>query len=207
MICQICSKNPASIHVTEIHYAQPQPPSLEASPKLGTAAASESAPESPETGAKQTLGEQTIEQKHLCEPCAQAMQLPHAPVVAGAGKNALNIWKLLQNSARRARQEGSLACPDCGMTLADFRAKGRLGCPRDYEIFKDHLQPLLRRVHNADSHTGRLPGVDEGERERRQVLNELRVELEKAIADEAYEDAAQLRDQIQGMGISEDSSR
>jgi protein arginine kinase activator len=132
------------------------------------------------------------------------MNLPHAPVAST--KNALNIWKLLQNSARRARQEGSLACPDCGMTLADFRTKGRLGCPKDYEIFRAHLRPLLQRVHNAESHTGRLPGVDEAERERRNELNGLRAQLEKAVGSEDYENAAQLRDAIQQLETQEESS-
>ena len=184
MICQICSKNPATIHVTEIHHVHVQPQQADTSP-------------SPADAPANSKENQTVEQKHLCEECAQTMHLPHAPISAGSGKNAMNIWKLLQNSARQARQEGSLACPDCGMTLADFRAKGRLGCPKDYEVFKEHLQPLLRRVHNADAHTGRLPGVDEGERQRRNLLGELRVRLEKAIAEEAYENAARLRDEIQ----------
>jgi len=181
MICQICSKNPATIHVTEIHHVHFQAQQTDLSTP----------------GAEAAKAEQTIEQKHLCEPCAQGMQLPHAPITAGTGKTAMNIWKLLQNSARKARQEGSLACPDCGMTLAEFRAKGRLGCPRDYGVFKEHLLPLLRRVHNAEGHKGRLPGVDETERQRRNLLGDLRVQLERAIAEEAYENAARLRDEIQ----------
>jgi len=165
MNCQICSKNAATVHVTEIDYD-----------------------ESPSAGPE-------VAQKHLCEVCAQGMQLPHSPIQAS--KSALEIWKLLQHSARRARQEGSLACPDCGTTLADFRSKGRLGCPRDYEIFRAHLQPLLQRVHNATEHRGRLPGVDVGESERRAHLSALRSKLEEAIREEAYESAARLRDEIQ----------
>ena len=75
-----------------------------------------------------------------------------------AKKSQLEIWKLLHATAQRQQRESSLSCPDCGMTLAEFREKGRLGCPRDYEIFRDHLDQLLGRVHNSDRHTGRLPG-------------------------------------------------
>jgi protein-arginine kinase activator protein McsA len=64
----------------------------------------------------------------------------------------------LQQSARAQAQATSLACPDCGMTLAEFRSKGRLGCPRDYEIFREHLDPLIERIHNAKHHLGRGPG-------------------------------------------------
>ena len=109
----------------------------------------------------------------------------------------LQVWKLLKESAKRARQESSVACPECGMTLAEFRSKGRLGCPHDYEVFAAHLKPLLLRVHNAAQHRGRLPGQDEGTRRRRQRLSDLRSKLEAAIREEAYESAAQLRDEIQ----------
>lgn len=206
MICQTCSKNPATIHVTEIHYAHSHPPvqTDALSPPGGT-------------GGVPSTSSPAIEQKHICEECAQGMQLPYAPVASS--KNALDIWKLLQNSARRARQAGSLACPDCGMTLADFRAKGRLGCPKDYDVFRTHLRPLLLRVHNADAHLGRLPNVEGAEgaegadtganktqRKRRSQLIALRTQLERAIAAEAYENAAQLRDEIKELETGDDSS-
>jgi protein arginine kinase activator len=83
------------------------------------------------------------------------------------------------------------------MSLAEFRSKGRLGCPKDYEVFRAHLDPLLLRVHNASAHRGRLPGMDEGTRQRLQQLSDLRAKLEAAIREEAYESAARLRDEIQ----------
>ncbi len=95
-----------------------------------------------------------FEEQHLCEACAQKTGVPFTQIK----KTQLEIWKLLHATAQRQRRESSLACPDCGMTLAEFREKGRLGCPRDYEIFRDHLDRLLERVHNSDRHTGRLPG-------------------------------------------------
>jgi len=133
------------------------------------------------------------EEKHLCDGCAASLNIPHqVPVVAKT-----YIWKLLQKSARKAQQESALSCPDCGMTLAEFRVKGRLGCPKDYEVFRQHLDPLLERIHNATEHKGRLPGLDAHELERRQALTDLRAKLEEAVREEAYENAARLRDEIQ----------
>jgi len=134
--------------------------------------------------------------KHVCEGCAAVMDLPHAQV---AKKNVIDIWKLLQQSAQRSVQEGGLRCPDCGMTLAEFRSKGRLGCPRDYELFRQHLEALLQRIHNASEHTGRLPGVPQEELDRMRTIHELRERLEAAIREEAYEDAARLRDELAEM--------
>jgi len=136
-------------------------------------------------------------QKHMCETCASGLELPSAPVVDV--KASPDIWKLLRQSAQKARAEGSLVCPSCGMSLAEFRSKGRFGCPKDYEVFRAHIEPLLLRVHNAQAHRGRLPGRDETSRRRSQHLSELRTKLEAAIREEAYESAARLRDEIQGL--------
>ena len=95
------------------------------------------------------------------------------------------------------------ACPECGMTLSEFRAKGRFGCPRDYEVFAAHLDPLLERIHDVQParHEGRLPQSSGREEvvERRQSLAELRKQLDAAVAAENYEEAARLRDQINEM--------
>jgi protein arginine kinase activator len=177
MICELCNKQPATVHVTEI-----------------TQPAQAQAPQAPQASqASQAM----VQQKHVCEACAQSLDLPSAPVVMNKG--VLDIWKLLRQSAQRARAEGGLTCPQCGMSLAEFRSKGRLGCPKDYEVFRAHLEPLLLRVHNAKEHRGRVPGLDDDSRQRRQHLSDLRAKLEAAIREEAYESAARLRDEIQGL--------
>ena len=139
--------------------------------------------------------ETSVLQKHLCEACARSLELPSVPVAIT--KTPPDIWKLLRKSAQKARAEGSLVCPQCGMSLAEFRSKGRFGCSKDYEVFRAHIEPLLLRVHNARAHRGRLPGIDELSRQRTQHLSDLRSKLEAAIREEAYESAARLRDEIQ----------
>lgn len=136
MKCQNCQAEPAQVHVTELADEPPQP--------MGEG----------------QLPVWAFEEQHLCEACAQESGVPFTQIK----KTQLEIWKLLHATAQRQRRESSLSCPDCGMTLAEFREKGRLGCPRDYEIFRDHLDRLLERVHNSDRHTGRLPGGERVER-------------------------------------------
>jgi len=170
MKCQICEQNQATVHITEIppgHFGPSPDPATDDVPLL--------------------------EQKHVCEVCAQNLKLPQMQI---SPKSVVNIWKLLQQSARKAREEGGLSCPECGMTLGEFRSKGRLGCPRDYEIFREHLDPLLRRIHNAVQHVGRIPGLDEKALADMNQLTDLRQKLEAAIREEDYEDAARLRDEI-----------
>lgn len=132
---------------------------------------------------------------HLCAGCADKLDLWHSlPVVNNKGVHS--IWKLLQ-SAKAGHSAPELSCPACGMTLAEFRAKGRLGCPNDYEVFRAHLNPLLKRMHNATEHVGRLPGVEADDLERQRRIHALRAQLDAAVRDEAYEHAARLRDELQ----------
>ena len=191
MICQNCLKNAATVHVTEI--ATPAAPAAEAGA-------------SQEAGAAPQVSEQ-----HLCEICAQTLDLPHAPALQ---KAQLDIWKLLQITAKQTRRKGGPTCPGCGLQLEEFRRKGRLGCPRCYEAFAAHLGELFERVHGARQHVGRLPGADaagaadeatlDGEtvvdahvdRDRERRLVDLRQKLEVAIKEEAYENAARLRDEL-----------
>jgi protein arginine kinase activator len=167
MTCQLCQKNPATIHVTDLQ--------------------------------RTTSAETVVREQHVCEECARTLELPSAPV---AQKNVLDIWKLLQRSAQKARTEGGLTCPACGMSLAEFRSKGRLGCPQDYEVFRAHLEPLLLRVHNSKAHRGRIPAAGDEARRRYEQLTTLRSQLEAAIRAEAYESAARLRDEIQVLEAS-----
>ncbi|NOT32030.1 MAG: hypothetical protein HOP15_16410 [Planctomycetes bacterium] len=166
MICELCNKQPATVHVTEIAHAAPK---------------------------------QSVQQQHMCDACARTLELPGVPVVISKSAPEIppEILKLLRQSAQKARADGSLACPQCGMSLAEFRSKGRFGCAKDYEVFRAHIEPLLLRVHNAGRHKGRMPGMDEISRQRRQQLSDLRTKLETAIREEAYESAARLRDEIQ----------
>ncbi|MBE7491099.1 MAG: UvrB/UvrC motif-containing protein [Planctomycetes bacterium] len=92
-------------------------------------------------------------------------------------------------------------CPECGMTLAEFKHKGRFGCARDYEVFAAHLDPLLERIHDVTPprHRGGRPAPAPGADERvnaSRELSGLREQLRAAVAEENYELAARLRDRI-----------
>jgi protein arginine kinase activator len=187
MICQNCLKNVATVHVTEIlqpeivqtEFAHDEPgqlPSSSVPPASGSDAAGK-----------------TVQEQHLCEVCAQSMDLPHMPA---SKKTVADIWKLLQLSAQQTRKKGGQTCPSCGMTLDEFRKKGRLGCAKDYEVFGTHIGDLLERVHGARTHVGRIPGTSEADLERQKRLTDLRSQLDTAIREEAYESAARLRDEL-----------
>ncbi len=139
--------------------------------------------------------------QHLCAACAEQMGVvqPKTPKFSAEMLEDLlgGFDKAKASAGKRQRAE---ACPGCGMTPAEFRTKGRLGCPRCYEVFRDELLPLLQRIHEAQTHRGRLPAnlgevTPRAERDDA-ALTELRRRLEEAVRNERYEEAAQLRDAL-----------
>jgi protein arginine kinase activator len=89
-------------------------------------------------------------------------------------------------------------CNDCGLTLSEFNKKGRLGCWRCYNAFGDYIGKILSHIRQGSAHCGKVPaastvsvGVDT-----EKAMRELNDRLAAAINNEAYEEAALVRDRI-----------
>jgi protein arginine kinase activator len=87
-------------------------------------------------------------------------------------------------------------CPVCNFTQADFKKTGRLGCSQCYQTFADSLGNLLKAMHKGTSHTGKMPERVWRKHELNEQMKSLESDLQKAVEEENYENAAQLRDQI-----------
>lgn len=90
----------------------------------------------------------------------------------------------------------SQKCPVCGFTQADFKKTGRLGCSMCYVTFSDGLGSLLKAMHKGTEHVGKRPQRASREMELDDRVRALTQDLEKAVAEENYESAAALRDQL-----------
>jgi len=90
----------------------------------------------------------------------------------------------------------SQKCPVCGFTQTDFKKTGRLGCSVCYVTFAEGLGGLLKAMHKGTEHIGKLPQRAHREIELGDRMRALNEDLEKAVAEENYESAAALRDQI-----------
>ncbi len=135
---------------------------------------------------------------HLCESCAAAKGLEPAANVGN-----LPLTEFLAQMGKGMLPEVSVdagGCAYCGMRLEEFKQSGRLGCPHCYVTFESQLKTLLRRLHGSTQHVGKvyLP-PDPSEASRQERLAGLRRKLEKAVASEDFERAAQIRDQIRSM--------
>jgi protein arginine kinase activator len=87
-------------------------------------------------------------------------------------------------------------CLVCGYTQADFKKSGRLGCSTCYTTFAEGLNTLLKAMHKGTEHVGKLPQRAQRTMELNDRMRLLTESLEKAVAEEKYEAAASLRDQI-----------
>jgi protein arginine kinase activator len=130
---------------------------------------------------------------HLCQACAEQQEL--------VKKQEINLPAILQtlighHLGQLTDELSRLTCPVCGVKYMEFRAEGRLGCPHDYEAFKIGLEPLLERIHRAVRHTGKAPRKRPDLAARQAELLDLHRQLRVAVENEAYEQAARLRDSI-----------
>src|SRR5882757_6912409 len=78
-------------------------------------------------------------EKHLCEKCAA--QTEGFPAKSHTPINELLTNFVLAHSG--IPKETTAGCEHCGMTWADFRTGGLLGCEHDYVGFEKDLTPLL----------------------------------------------------------------
>lgn len=138
-------------------------------------------------------------EKHYCESC------PKLTGEAIAGKMHTPINELLNNfvlaHSGAGPKETAVSCESCGMTWADFKQGGLLGCENDYSVFEKELTAIIQRAHEgATHHVGKVPArrASGGTivTKKRTNLARLRKELGAAVENEDYERAAALRDQI-----------
>jgi protein arginine kinase activator len=138
-----------------------------------------------------------VTKRWLCRSCAAERGL-----LDEGAKTVVVLQQMLQDQTPSSRRAGkndpatSATCPGCGMTLDGFRKQGRLGCARCYATFHLTLAPLLRKLHGATRHVGKVPREDGHAAELRRRVDVLRAELERAVRGEEYERAARLRDEI-----------
>jgi protein arginine kinase activator len=131
---------------------------------------------------------------HLCEQCAADQGVE---TTVSTPKHPLgDLLQTAQLQVAAAGTDGN-RCTFCGTTMADFRSTGRWGCSQCYTTFEQGMRDLLRRVHGSSRHLGRAYRAPQGEElERSAVLGELKDRLRRAIENEQFELAADLRDRI-----------
>ena len=162
----------------------------------------------------------------LCSACAEqrarkfeeASQAPAAPGAEGQEakpdsppkKPAAKQINVVVGHLSLSESSEQAECGECGMTYKEFRKAGRLGCSGCYSAFAAQLERLFKRIHGAGRHEGKGPpapssGPPPSSPQSRSGAEwqKLREALRKAVAEEAYEKAAAIRDRIAQLEASE----
>ncbi|MBO5197974.1 MAG: UvrB/UvrC motif-containing protein [Lachnospiraceae bacterium] len=183
MLCDICHKREARIYYTEIINGEKK-------------------------------------EQHLCEECAAE----HTSFSAGklGGKGELTLGNLLSsllqgfyNGETKKVENEDLVCPKCGTSFEEFSKTGLLGCADCYKSFGSAIKESLNKIHGSELHTGKRPKGYEQEKakeaeKRIQELSEierLSIQLQQAIEQEEFEEAARLRDRIRELKAEEDQDK
>lgn len=149
-------------------------------------------------------------EKNLCPNCMAKYQkkLPGidfgdlAGMLAGIMNAAAKPKKTPEANETNAEEipaASGLVCAHCGTVYESFQKTGMLGCARCYEAFAEPLEQMLHRIHGNVQHNGKVPAGVKSDVSLRLKIDKLKQQLVKAIADEAYEDAALYRDQIRAL--------
>ena len=110
---------------------------------------------------------------------------------------------------------GTVRCSKCGASFAEISESGKVGCMDCYRVFREKLMPTVNRIHGTAKHKGKVPGtaalriVEPAGKITvipKREIEKKRDELKAAIEEQAFEKAAQLRDEIKALekGDSED---
>jgi protein arginine kinase activator len=177
MLCDICNKNEATVHYTEVI-----------------------------NGVKN--------ERHLCSECMKEMdnglegEFPFAKLIKGI--LSAHLASSQENTAAL-----QLKCNKCGMTYQQFAKVGKFGCAECYSVFGPLILDNIKRIQGSSTHTGKkykraddnndIAGLfEESSADKNNVPADkniaiLQNKLKKAVADENFEEAARLRDEIKGL--------
>ena len=139
----------------------------------------------------EVLPDEGFEELHLCEDCAKKYLYEPAAQQQAAKKMGQSAADL-----DLPDDPGGKHCEACGIKFVEFRNAGRLGCSHDYDSFREELLPLLESIHGDVRHQGKTPRRLPKAKSAQAELAQLRKKLQQAVLEEAYEEAASIRDRI-----------
>ncbi len=137
-----------------------------------------------------------IQKFDLCDECAKEKGITDPD-----GFSLGEIKAGLSGAHKHAHSE-SVSCGECGFSAKDFKKLGHFGCPSCYEYFSPIITPMLQGMHKEAEHKGKIPQRSLARLSLKKKITLLEDQLDDAVSEERFEDAARLRDELAGMRAS-----
>ena len=130
---------------------------------------------------------------HLCSECADEKGITNL--------DNFNLSDILMSDDQFSPKKSSAMvnlneCPECGFTLENLRKIGRLGCSACYDTFASEVKSMIGKMHKGTVHKGKVPEGMIKVMEAKTKLQKLQSKLDKAIEDEEYEKAGELKKEL-----------
>ena len=89
-----------------------------------------------------------------------------------------------------------ITCSVCNTSFEDYQNTGKLGCSKCYSTFEKQLKPIIEGIYGYSEHIGKFPKNEFKDVQVIRTVERLKEQLNVAIREEEYEQAAKLRDEI-----------
>ena len=142
-------------------------------------------------------------ESHLCSSCAQ--NSGYRDLFDDFSFNLPGIFSSFFGDTALTLGESRLdRCEKCGCCFDDIIKTGTVGCADCYEKFYNKLRPSIQRIHGKAKHSGKVPPVRKEEitvkeKTAEEKIADLEAEMQKAVAEQNFERAAIIRDEIKKM--------
>ncbi|WP_277302010.1 UvrB/UvrC motif-containing protein [Veillonella caviae] len=148
-------------------------------------------------------------EQHLCSTCASELQQngglsPFSSFVNDMWDNSFFTNEFFTNMVypnHLLQVQNQQRCPHCGNTFEDFNRFGRFGCAHCYDTFEDQIESLVQRIQGSSNYEGKAPSKSSNIFKAQYEIKQLRHQLELAIQEEQFEEAARLRDKIKELEL------
>ena len=115
--------------------------------------------------------------------------------------NMLVFYKIPAQQRSAADKTEKKICPACGSSFADIAQTRKAGCGKCYEIFRNEFTPTVTGIHGTANHTGKIPQNKRLQIGAKRKIEELGARLKAMIAEQNFEEAAVIRDEIKRLNL------
>lgn len=134
-----------------------------------------------------------VREYNLCSNCASSEGYGSGSHNSLAGMLASMFGEFVPTGI----SDNAVKCSSCGASFSDIAKSGKVGCAECYKTFENELLPYLKRVHGSTKHIGKIPvSAPIMVVNTEETVESLRMELNRLVSEEKYEQAAVIRDKI-----------